>query len=1796
MAIRVDDIVVTERNVLLLSEDGHQLVADIEKNTDASDSGNYTRDRNPWNFYSSDGHIYHNLFDTADFDIRTQVLTGSNRHSPNNGRSHETIFMPHDATYRGICQFYGNSYTITDFTTSTLSSDVNVGDGVDVFGCDHGFVRYDNPSAYDNSSEYYISPVSKYNPISGVQYITEYPLNGFYMDFGDNESDGRPTLFGDSVLSKYYLDQNYSVSSYEIDDNTSRFRQIRTYYDIGSTGNSIYMVFRNNLNGISFPEDSEYIEGGTHTGDGDAIEWDDNRDVYVKDGDEYSLVDKSTSVPSDGVVYYVLKKRFYGDFETTCSVGYFPASSIGYMSNMVTLLDTNATHETSGLFYSSNPYSDMFGYVQMTEITSGLEGIYHPSDNSFILYVQTISESENVSAKFTYIPKIGLERSSYTLTLHEDFKKMDFVELEHCVVVGTANHGILSIWSRDYLYSGKNTLVDFDPFQYACSGMPSADSLTSTIDGDTYKNVKLFYNGSDILCARVTVSNELSSYEDDSGNKHEGAQVAFFSTNYSDGAKRYEIGQFFMPAGNPLYEIETLTSDTPITTKTLSSVPVSSLSQATGAVVWNFQMEYVDVVTGFESITSDPFQVSANYVYDSDILFDYSSTVVENELEIGSYAFVQFEKYGLAKCHVDDIYSQDRMVKFSSTGPVNRYDSRPRTWNEVKYPDSDQYPNEGNKPWKVRSKANTFDDLLRFDPTSYGESPLVSGDILSLVEPHVEEKRDIEGYSYFVYTVDGNLSSWVQSSVPFINGNVVGRDELLNLSPSDGDRYFMTANGSYRYKDYKNVSSEGYTAISPYGFYQYVVEGNLSSWENITDSNVISGHVDSYDDLPGVAANYETPIASGSPFEGAVVMVYNEKQFEQAERPEYQFYVYDIDSLKYSLNGEDKQYFTTYAKRWKPFSVSDYISSNDVKDRYIGAVTLDQMKTDGVIRNATIRQNYAILVNGGDYDGITVTTGTFYKYVGSEQSDTIDGWVYNNDKISFNAPSSNSEYYYSYDFTKLKYRGYVETYEQLLHMSPPQAGSIYFVLGHHYESKKTYPKYTFFRFGYDGNVLDWWQYDYLSKLRATVESYGDLKRISPVSQGDICSVAESTYVKEDFFEGNQFYRFSIDGNSSRWVHEEQIDGIIGSGYVVTYGNLLTLENPSIGDVCVVGSEMTFHEVNTDANSFYSFEIIGNSSRWTPVELSASPYSLKMSGYAESYSDIENLSGTLGSVYFTESETEPLKFYMLETNDDVKVCTDATFSVISYGDDSKKPILEAIDYIAADYSTYYVTGKPGLKATFTSPDGKRYTNSFSDFPFTEREGIKEPIFSTTKSLSTEIEPVDVFSYALEKPVESSMGVSVKTFKERSVNHDAAISLVKWNNSSGEYYRVAEDVTPGGLHLQYNGICTDVYMNGTVMSSTDGKNGTVYPYYSSTIYEYPHPCYGDLKTAGTGLPIFEGPLGEDMEMDDMFFVNGYFVVKNYSVDVWAGKTDDEWNAIDDKILGSGKHPNHDTGNYPKGGYVVTNFFADTGDGSGIPFLYKSTLVESSKETPKTKVDSERFYDYNYLWHISPESPIEFYPESVEGKSWLPYYPSKYVDFIRYHNGYYYISLRSERAHGENTVGYDIVETDTLFGEKPLTVLEEGVIVSDIRFFDSHVAVEYEKRMAESGQEPTYERYIKWFECGKSGYKVMPMMYSESHAPSPDVMKKFNLDTTENYSTDVAARYDNVEVINSLNRFTPVVNHKSNLFSIRVDDLGFEESEYLTDYQKKVLRTYFRNSITDIVNAVKPAHTQLFDVYLG
>ena len=549
--------------------------------------------------------------------------------------------------------------------------------------------------------------------------------------------------------------------------------------------------------------------------------------------------------------------------------------------------------------------------------------------------------------------------------------------------------------------------------------------------------------------------------------------------------------------------------------------------------------------------------------------------------------------------------------------------------------------------------------------------------------------------------------------------------------------------------------------------------------------------------------------------------------------------------------------------------------------------------------------------------------------------------------------------------------------------------------------------------------------------------------------------------------------------------------------------------------------------------------------------------------------------------------------------DSEVCVDARFSSVSHDDALRDSSITMTKYMGSDFESRRVTVRPALRATFRMVERGQttgYEQSFSVFPIDgARDAVKEAIYGDSTVEDIESRPLSTFEFAMGQPIPRSMGVAVKSVNSGTSKHDAAISLVHWNDEDGVFKTSVDYSDPsqsvGGLYLQHNGICTDVVING--YGDTGVYTTTAYrDRFVSTMSEYPHPCFGELVTAGTGLRIFDGPLSDNMKVGDIIELDGYVIVKNYET---ASVDPTPVGKYSKGVVDSGKTHVGGAAPFLHGGYVVTNFFNDLNNSKTVKGLYGvEQVVDRNTVIGKglSKVNN-----YNCLWHILPTTPIEFYPKSEPKKVWKPYYAGKYVDFIKGHNGRYYISLRSEEAFGDETVGYDIIETDDLFTEKELKRLPSGVFVSGLRFFDGDAVVEYSK----VGDGGGLERFVlKSFKYGRADSKFevggIPIGGSSGGGDTDPRTVKHPLDVRKTVSSDGIADYDNVEVMYSLNRFTPVNSHKSNLFSIKIEDLGLDESPYLSDSQKKSVRTWIRNKVTDIVDGLKPAHTEVFDVFVN
>lgn len=79
----------------------------------------------------------------------------------------------------------------------------------------------------------------------------------------------------------------------------------------------------------------------------------------------------------------------------------------------------------------------------------------------------------------------------------------------------------------------------------------------------------------------------------------------------------------------------------------------------------------------------------------------------------------------------------------------------------------------------------------------------------------------------------------------------------------------------------------------------------------------------------------------------------------------------------------------------------------------------------------------------------------------------------------------------------------------------------------------------------------------------------------------------------------------------------------------------------------------------------------------------------------------------------------------------------------------------------------------------------------------------------------------------------------------------------------------------------------------------------------------------------------------------------------------------------------------------------------------------------------------------------------------------------------------------------------------------------------------------------------------------------------------------------STDVIHKYDNVETIGSINRIENSSGHRSNLYSINIQNANVNTSN-LTDERKDNIKKTINNLIENMVKNITPVNTQLFNIY--
>ncbi len=519
MALRVDDILITDKNVFVMSE-GRQMIADIETEATTAEFRNSVA-VNPWNLYTDDGRIVSNLYDSAGFDIRTQTLLPNSRLSPLVKGRHDDIHMPNAGKYVGQCQVGDVGYALTDFTDERFVAPVA---GNDDYEAGYGFCMYYYLSSVSGGDAKHLNPDLVFNPLRGVQYLNEYPMGRYHSDFGDNELDvegteiDRPTVYADTYLTKYFYDGGYSVDGRVVSGGTQDridFGGFRTYEGIGHNGDTTYLVYRN--------------------------------DRTVRN-DEYG------------------SHRPHDPARTAAS---FELATVARLANRVAVV-TRTTDYAKYAMYSSSDFRELVTPFGKLGGNIFVLASYEPKDESFVLYAATSSTDASDLRKWAsepyryvttlvYVPKVGGFDAARTYEMRfgedkdadrpncEKLSEMTFIELDSSVLIGTRHNGSFNVVSQAYDYVntvdlGENAKTGFDPFlQPHLSESP--DNRKSAKDNsltlvDTNGRSDVFYNGVDIVA--------LKHYD------KEGKPRLYLSRDYTDSNGRlFTKGCFFSAVVSP---------------------------------------------------------------------------------------------------------------------------------------------------------------------------------------------------------------------------------------------------------------------------------------------------------------------------------------------------------------------------------------------------------------------------------------------------------------------------------------------------------------------------------------------------------------------------------------------------------------------------------------------------------------------------------------------------------------------------------------------------------------------------------------------------------------------------------------------------------------------------------------------------------------------------------------------------------------------------------------------------------------------------------------------------------------------------------------------------------------------------------------------------------------------------------------------------------------------------------------------------------------------------------------------
>lgn len=85
-----------------------------------------------------------------------------------------------------------------------------------------------------------------------------------------------------------------------------------------------------------------------------------------------------------------------------------------------------------------------------------------------------------------------------------------------------------------------------------------------------------------------------------------------------------------------------------------------------------------------------------------------------------------------------------------------------------------------------------------------------------------------------------------------------------------------------------------------------------------------------------------------------------------------------------------------------------------------------------------------------------------------------------------------------------------------------------------------------------------------------------------------------------------------------------------------------------------------------------------------------------------------------------------------------------------------------------------------------------------------------------------------------------------------------------------------------------------------------------------------------------------------------------------------------------------------------------------------------------------------------------------------------------------------------------------------------------------------------------------------------------------------------TSKTIMDDDYCKYQHVETIKNVNRFSTNLQHKSSLYSLELVDTGLNDNADIVESVKAKLRQDVKNNIRTIAEKVCPATTQLFEIY--